>query len=293
MAEITMELIKQLREKTSVGMMDCKNALNEANGDMDKAVEILRKKGAAVAAKRADNSTDHGIVAAHVTADHHTGALVEISCETDFAANTDALKNFINALANHITVNADATDAAAVAGQKLTDSSFTVTEALEEVMSKISENTKIGRIARYATDNNGLVHAYIHPGATLGVLVEIAAQGDVSAHAAKLAQMARDFCMQIAVTNPLCVRSEELDPAIVNKEKALITEQLAASGKPAAMIEKITAGKLDKYYEEVCLLNQKFIKDDKLKVADVCSNVGKEIGVTLTVKRFARFTVGK
>jgi elongation factor Ts len=293
MAEITMDLIKQLRNKTSVGMMDCKNALIESDGDFDKAIEILRKKGAAVAAKRADNTTDHGVISAYVSADYSVGSLLETSCETDFAANTDYLKDFTTHLVKKIADNKEVVALDALLQQKLGNGALTVGESLEEVVSKISENTKIGRMACYATGTNGLVQSYIHPGATLGILIELEASNDISAHKEEISAAARNICMQIAVTNPLCVRPAELDPALVEKERAFIVEQLAASGKPAAMVEKITAGKLDKFYEEVCLLQQKYIKDDKLKVSDVCDQLGKTIGATITVKRFARYAVGK
>lgn len=293
MAEITMDLIKKLRVKTSVGMMDCKNALIESEGDFDKAIEILRKKGAAVAAKRADNDTDHGLVTTSVNADFTVGSLVETSCETDFAANTDYLKNFTTALAEKIAQNKEVVPAEVLLTQSFDGASLNIGESLEDVISKISENTKIGRAACFSTNSNGLVQSYIHPGATLGVLIEVESSKDLTAHRAEVAAIARSICMQIAVTNPLCVRSSELESALVEKERSFITEQLAASGKPAAMVEKITAGKLDKFYEEVCLLNQKYIKDDKLKVSDVCEQLAKTIDATVVIKRFARFAVGK
>jgi elongation factor Ts len=293
MAEITMDLIKQLREKTSVGMMDCKNALIESEGNIDKAIELLRKKGAAVAAKRADNSTNHGLITADISSDRQVGSLVEIACETDFAANTDALKNFATALSRHIVAQKQIVASDTLLKQPLTGNTLTVGESLEDVVSKISENTKIGRTACFATDTTGIIETYIHPGATLGVMIEITAGTDVSKQKDEIAAMARNFCMQVAVTNPLCVRPEEIDAEILAKEKQIISEQLAMSGKPAAMIEKIMAGKLDKYYEEVCLLHQKYIKDDKLKIADVCDQLGKKYGTSMTIKRFARFAIGK
>ena len=291
--EVTMDLIKQLRLKTSVGMMDCKKALIETEGDLEKAVEVLRKKGAAVAAKRADNATNHGIITSRISENAQVGSLVEISCETDFAENTDALKGFAASLANHIMTTKTTASVPDLMNEKMTDSTFTVVESLEDVVSKISENTKVSNIASFITDEKGAIASYIHPGATLGVMVELTALDDISAHKVELVAAARNFCMQASVTNPLCVRSEELDAVVLEKEKKFIQEQLVASGKPAAMIEKITKGKLEKYYEEVCLLHQKYIKDDKLRIYDVCDQLGKKIGTTITIKRFARFAVGK
>ncbi len=236
---------------------------------------------------------NHGHIAEEISSVRQVGSLLEIACETDFAANTDALKNFASALAHHLVTHKQIVASDILWQQPLTGSNLTVGESLEDVVSKISENTKIGRTACFATDTTGIVETYIHPGATLGVMIEISAGADVSKQKDEITAMARNFCMQVAVTNPLCVRPEEIDPETLVKEKQIIGEQLAASGKPAAMIEKIMAGKLDKYYEEVCLLHQKYIKDDKLKIADVCDQLGKKYGTSMTIKRFARFAIGK
>ena len=196
MAEVTLELIQKLRERTGVGMMDCKKALTEANGDIEKAIELLRKKGAQVAEKRAGN----------VTAE-------------------------------------------------------------------------------------GLVHAYIHPGSRVGVLVELNCETDFVARTEEMAQFAQNIAMQIAAFRPICVSSVEVDPQLVEKERAIYREQL--SGKPAQIIDQIIEGKLEKYYTEICLLNQPFIKDDKLTVDDVLKGLIAKMGESIKIRRFVRFEIGQ
>lgn len=291
MTQVSTELIKQLREKTNVGMMDCKKALEETNGDIDKAVELLRKKGAAVAAKRADNVTNNGRVEAFVTPDFSTGSIVETSCETDFSANTDSMKNFALTMAQHIATENIANEEALLLS-KVASRTLTVKEVLEELIAKISESIKVRRFVRYETKPTGLVNAYIHPGSTLGVLVSLGSDKAITNKEVG-AQLAKDICMQIAVMNPLCIRPDQLDQTLVDKEKAIIQEQLAASGKPANVIEKIMVGKLEKYYEDVCLSSQKYIKNDKLTIAQHVDEVGKQLGVKLTVEAFTRFGIGK
>ncbi len=196
MAEITLELIQQLRDRTGVGMMDCKKALTEANGDLEKAIELLRKKGAAVAEKRAGN----------VTAE-------------------------------------------------------------------------------------GLVHAYIHPGSRVGVLVEINCETDFVARTEEMAKFAQDIAMQIAAFRPVCVISSEVDPVLIEKEKAIYRDQL--TGKPANIIDQIIEGKLQKYYTEICLLNQPFIKNDKLTVDDVLKELIAKMGESIKIRRFVRYEIGQ
>ena len=292
MSTITTDLIKQLREHTQVGMMDCKKALEEAAGDFDKAVEILRKKGAAVAAKRADNATNNGTIQAFVTPNFTQGSLIEISCETDFSANTEAMQTFGKEVAQ-TTVTSNPATLDALNDTLMIGNKLSVKQKLEELIAKISESIKIKRFARFVVEKFGVVNAYIHPGATLGILIHLETDKDASAHLPALTQLAKEICMQVAVNAPLCVSSSELDPAVIAKEREIIRAQLVSSGKPDAVIEKIMVGKIEKFYEDVCLLNQKFIKNDKLTVAGYAAEVGKPLGLTITVKQFARFAIGK
>lgn len=279
-----MDLVKELREKTQVGMMDCKKALTEANGDIEKAIELLRKRGSAVAAKRAGNAMDNGRIECFVSSDHKQGAIVEVGCETDFSANTENMKDFV-VLAAHEAVTKKVSDA-----QALMAESTKISDSLNELIAKISEKIQISKVAMFSVAGHGLVNAYIHPGSTVGVLVELATNGAGDVEVLK--QAARDVCMHIAVRSPLCVNPEDLDPAILAKEKDIAEEQLKTSGKPAAIIEKIMLGKVSKYYEDVCLAKQKYIKNEDLNIEQHLNEIGKKLGVTVVVKRFARFGIG-
>jgi len=298
MAKITMELIKELREKTQVGMMDCKKALISADGNMERAIEILRKKGASVASKRSGRATDNGIIAGYVTPDHKVGALLEISCETDFAANTEDMKMFAKTVCEHISNTKEACaltcDSECMLDQKLfNNKEVTVKMLLDDLMAKISENIKLSQCARFEPKENGFVNVYIHPGATLGTIIELEVTGLSDKNRNAIAQLARDLCMQIAVTNPICIEPTQLNEADLEKERNLIREQLKESGKPAEIIEKILVGKINKYYEEVCLLNQKYIKQDKLTIEKHIKEIAKEAGCEIKIKAYKRFMIGK
>jgi len=295
MAKITVELIKELREKTQVGMMDCKKALIETEGDMEKAIEILRKKGAAVAAKRADYETNHGRIASFISDDFKIGCLVELNTETDFSANTDDVKEFTEQLAIHI-VKENPTSVDALLDQTLKDKSITVKNYLDDLIAKITENIKVNKFTRFEIKENGVVNNYIHPGSTLATLVELQTDQEIEPDKVagqRVLQLAHDICMQIAVTQPLCVEPSELDPKLLEKEKEIAREQLKASGKPENIIDKILEGKMKKYYAEVCLLDQPFIKDDKVTIKKHIDDVEKDTGFKITVKQFERFGIGK
>lgn len=291
MAAVNMDLVKQLRDQTQVGMMDCKKALEESNGDLTLAVEILRKKGAAVAAKRAGNEATKGRVEAFIAPDNKTGALVQMSCETDFSANTQAMEAFAKMTAELVTTQNPASPEALMAIKNQT-TSLTLQESLDELIAKICENIKINQFARFELTGDGLINAYIHPGSTIGIMIELQTATPV-ADVETLKSLAKDLCMQIAVTNPLCIDPTQLDQQVLEKERSIAREQLVASNKPAAIIEKIVDGKINKFYEEVCLINQLFIKNDKANVKTHVEEVAKKLGTTITVTQFKRFAIGR
>lgn len=296
MAEINMELIKKLRDKTQVGMMDCKKALIESNGDFEKAVEILRKKGAKIAAKRAGNVTENGTIASYISDDNKLGVLVEVGCETDFAANTEDMRNFASNVAEVLATTecgcgADL-DRECVLSKKMESRDMTIHSLLEELTSKISEKIEVSRCAKFYTDN-GLVNAYVHPGNTVGAMVELKVEGLSSDNTDSIKSLAKDICMHVAVMKPICVESSQLRQEDLDKEKAAQREQLKESGKPENIIDKIVEGKMGKYYEEVCLLNQKFIKNDKISVSKHIEEISKKASCTVSVVRYAMFSVGK
>lgn len=297
MAKITIELIKELREKTQVGMMDCKKALIESDGNIEKAIELLRKKGAAVAAKRANSATDNGHVETYISEDFKNGVLLRVSCETDFSAKTDDMKKFSSDICKTILKKKPSCahdDINCLLELKLADRDLTIGDSLNELIAKIGEKTKVEEFARCEVENNGFVNSYIHPGANLGIILELTTDKAVdSSNLEKLKQLSHDICMQIAVTSPLSIDPDGLDPEVLEKELSIIKAQLAASNKPENLIEKIATGKMNKYYEEVCLLNQKFIKDDKVTIKKLIEKVAKEAGLQINVKSFKRFAIGK
>jgi len=292
MSTISMDLVKKLRDQTQVGMMDCKKALEQADGDFEQAVEILRKKGAAVSAKRAENATNHGRIEGFVDANGATGALIEMACETDFAAKTEAMQHFTNELAEHIAQH-NPSDVDALMSQKLAKAGVSVQQHLDGLIAKICEKIKINRFARFNVTANGLVNIYIHPGSTVAVMVALTTDKAATAHLDELKAAAKDICMQIAVTNPVCIKPADMDQQILEKERALAREQLKDSNKPANVIEKIVEGKLGKFYQDACLNNQPFIKNDKLTVEQYLAEASKKTGIATTIKQFKRFAIGR
>lgn len=294
---ITMELIKQLREKTQVGMMDCKKALLKADGDIEKAIEILRKQGAAVAAKRSEHETDHGIIKAYISSDSKIGSLAAIGCETDFSAKTEDLQKFAETVSEHIgkyQSECDSCDNQCLLKQKLfNNEKITVQEFLDELIAKIRENIKISQFIKFKVQNSGLINAYIHPGSTLGAIVKLKVANLTPDNLEEIKKLAKDICMQIAVTNPLAIDPSQVDPKLLEKEENIIKEQLAASGKPEAIINKIMIGKINKYYEEVCLIKQKYIKQDKITIDQHIKEIEKQTNSTISVEQFQRFNIGK
>jgi elongation factor Ts len=292
MSSISMDLVKELREKTQVGMMDCKKALEEAHGNMEKAIEILRKKGTAVAAKRADNATNNGRVESWIAADGRIGALVEIACETDFSANTQDMLDFATHVAEVVAKSETTDPIIALTKQSLKKPSMTIKDHLDELIAKIAENIKIARITFFKTDDKGLINVYIHPGSSIGAMVELEADKALSI-SDELKLVARDLCMQIAVTKPLAVEPKNLAPELIEKERSIAKEQVQSSNKPQQIIDKIVDGKLSKFYEEVCLLNQLFIKNDKITVGQYLKDISTKVGAKITVKQFVRFGIGR
>ncbi len=298
MAKVTMELNKELREKTQVGMMDCKKALIESEGDVEKAIELLRKKGAAVALKRAGNETNNGNIDACMSGDLKSGVLIKIGCETDFSANTDDMKSFAQNMADHILENKPTCvsdgDNCLMDQSYKHDKKLNIQEKLNELIAKIGEKVEVAEFDLFNVENHGIVNAYIHPGSNMGVMVQLDTDKNVSAeNIDKLKSLSRDICMQIAVTSPLCIDPSQLDASILEKEKTIIKEQLVAAGKPEKIIDKITEGKIQKYYQDVCLLKQNFIKNDKLTIQNHINQVEKDTGLKIEVKKFKRFSIGK
>lgn len=270
---ITAGDIAKLRASTGAGMMDCKNALTEAQGDMEKATDLLRKKGILKAAKRADKVASEGVVVAYLSADSKVGALVEVNCETDFVSGSEGFVQFANSIVEAVAKE-NPTDEAALQSVKL-PSGETVEAVINELGLKLGEKISIRRFVRYQTD--GLVATYLH-GKKIGIILELIGGN---------ATVGTDVAMHIAATNPRCVDRTSIDPALVAKEREIYIDQLKQQGKPENMIENILKGKLDKYYAEVCLVEQPFIKNEEIKVEKLLADNGAKL------VRFTRFELGE
>jgi elongation factor Ts len=290
MAEITAALVKELREMTGAGMMECKKALTEANGDMEGAVDVLRTRGLAAAAKKAGRATNEGAVAAFVCDECGVGALAEVNCETDFVGGNEKFKAFAASVAAAVALGNPA-DLEALKSCVCGD--VTVEAALTEAIHIFGENMQISRIARIAPEGTGAVVSYIHMGGKIGVLVEFAFNDAATASKDEFKTAGRDVAMQIAAANPVAINRDSIDPAIVAHEKEIYKAQAAESGKPEEIQEKMATGRLEKYYKEYCLIEQAYVKDPDKTVKAYLSEVGKSIGDELVVKSFKRFQLGE
>jgi len=283
---ITTEDIKLLRESTGAGILDCKKALTETDGDMDAAIEILRKKGLAAAAKKASREANDGLIAAQMSDDGKTAVMVEVNCETDFVARTEDFQNFVNTLLRQMMAQPEIDSAEALlAAPFIDDSSKTVQDQLTETIAKLGENMRIRQAARFDLQGGGLIDSYIHLEGRVGVLVEIDG-GDADDE--KFAVLVHDVALQIAAIPPLYVSETDIPAEAIAAEKDVFMAQLANENKPDNIKERIVEGKLKKWYSEVTLLNQEFVKDSDLTIAKLLKNYGDNV----KVRRFARFERG-
>jgi elongation factor Ts len=284
--EITAELVKTLRNKTDAGMMDCKKALKETGGDLEAAVAYLRQKGLAVASKRADRATSEGAVWASIAPDQKSGILLEVNCETDFVAKTPAFVELGTRLTEHLAGVALESVEELLTQPCAHQAGLSVTDYLNEVIAKTGEAIRIRHFTRYQGD---LVVAYIHHGGKIGVMLELSGGGT----APEAVTAAKDLAMQVAATIPLAVGREEISPELVAKEKAIYEASAKESGKPEKIIEKMVTGRLEKFYKEVCLVEQTFVKNPDITVTQFLKEVGASLGgKKLAVKRFTRYQVG-
>ena len=276
MAEITAAAVGKLREMTGAGLMDCKKALVECKGELEPAADWLRKKGVASAAKKAGRDAKEGVIAQYIAPGAKLGLLVEINCETDFVARNESFQAFCDDVARKLAANPNADlEADRVAA-----------------VSKIGENVKISRHHRLEVSGNGLVAAYIHTGAKVGVLVEVSAGKEATVAHEDFKQLVRDITLQIAAGHPFVVSREEVPADVVAKEKEIAAEQV--KNKPPQAIAKIVEGKLEKFYQGYCLVDQGFVKkNSEITVKEHVAAVGKQLGDEITVRHFVRFQVGE
>ena len=284
---ITAKMVAELRERTGAGMMACKKALTEADGKIDKAIEVLREKGLAAAAKKAGRIAAEGLVETYISEDGKTGSIVEVNCETDFVATN---KDFV-ALTKNIAKQAAMTNADNIDDllneKYIADNSITVKGAVTALIAKLGENMSFRRFKKFTTEN-GILCDYIHGDGRIAVLVQLeGANNDAAQEAAK------EIALQVAATNPLFINSNEVDEETLNKEKEIYRQQALNEGKPEKIIDKIVEGKINKYYKEVCLIEQPWIKDQDKSVKKFMAEKSKEANGELKVARFSRFEKGE
>jgi elongation factor Ts len=283
---ITADMVKKLREQTGAGMMECKNALTEANGDFEEAITILRKRGLASAAKKAGRMASEGLIANRVSPDHSSGILAEVNCESDFVARTPDFQQLMqDVLAEIDTAGDAATDA------WLKDPQGPVVKRLTPVIAKLGENMTVSRVVRYA--GQGYVGQYIHLGGKLGVMVEFGGVSPAVAAREEFQTLVKEIAMQIAAAGPTYATRDAVPAEILDKEKAIYRAQMENSGKPASVLDKIVEGKLGSFYGQVVLPDQPSIRDPKMTVRDVIAAANKALGGQVAVTRFARLKVGE
>ncbi len=286
MADISAGMVMKLRKMSGQGMMDCKNALKESGGDPDEAMAILRKKGLATLAKRAGRDTTEGKVVSKISEDGKTAAMATLCCETDFVSKSDAFVAIANLLTDSCLL-CDADDGAKnLCGTVIEEKTFT--EHLTDTVSKTGEKTEVGDYVRYKLAGAGLIGSYIHFNDKLGAMVEIETDSDDTAKAC--GQVATDIAMHITAINPVSVDSDSIDPAVIEKERAIAAEQM--KNKPAEIIEKIVDGKMGKFFRDNCLVDQPFVKDDSKTVGEALTEGAGAGGGTAKIKRFIRFEIG-
>lgn len=277
MAEITAAMVKQLREATNVSMMECKRALVEAGGDIEKATRILRERGIAVAAKKASRTANQGLVASASADSGSTKSLVEVNCETDFVARNENFINFVSDLAER------ATAADTALADELKDE---ITEKIVE----IGENIVVRKNTRFSLQGNGTIASYIHLGGKVGVLVEAGCEKPETAENETFLALTNDLALHVAACSPSYLTSDEVLESVLASEREIFAKQV--ENKPPQIVDKIVEGKIKKYFTEICLVNQPFVKEPKQSVAQLLAEKGKEVGDNLTVRRFARYQLG-
>ncbi|MDR2106945.1 MAG: translation elongation factor Ts [Holosporaceae bacterium] len=289
MTDVKASDVKALRERTGAGMMDCKKALTESNGSIEDAIDILRKKGLSAAAKKSGRITAEGLVGLCVKG--KVGALIEVNAETDFVARNELFRKYVADIAEMACDGND--DAESLKTRQYPGTGRTVSEELTNLIAVIGENMGIRRIARVSV-SDGVTACYVHNKIAenlgkIGILVALESSGDKG----KLADLGKKIAMHVAAADPRSISRDDLDPALLKREKDVITERTKATGKPAEFIEKIVAGRIQKFYEEVVLTEQVFVMDGSVKVKDVVAGAEKEIGAPIKIKSFVKFVLGE
>ncbi len=285
---ITAQMVKELRERTGAGMMECKKALSETNGDLEKAIENLRERGLAAAAKKAGRVAAEGLVETFVSEDKKSGSIVEVNCETDFVAANEEFVSLSRNVAKQVSLTNAKTVEELVEEKYIAYNSITIKEALTALIAKLGENMAVRRFQKFSIDK-GVVHSYIHGGGRIGVLVEVACEKESEV----VLTVAKDIAMQAAAANPLFLNREQVDNETLSKEREIYKVQAMNEGKPEHIAEKMVEGRIQKYYKENCLLEQVWIRNGDYTITKYLQEKSKEVGAPITVTKFVRFEKGE
>jgi elongation factor Ts len=287
---ITAAIVKELRDKTNAGMMDCKRVLQETGGDLDAAVKLLRERGIAKAAKKADRAANEGIITARVSADQKSGILLEVNCETDFVSKNENFQAFVNSLADTLA-DAKAPDHAAALAVE--SNGLSIEDTVKAKVAEVGENLQFRKYVRYEAAEGGVIASYIHLGGKVGVLLEVGTTAPATAGSDSFRELVKDLTLHIAAAAPRGLSREDIPAETVEAEKDIFRAQLADSGKPDNIIENILKGKIAKFFAESCFLEQGFVKDPDTSISKLLEAKSKELGDTVTVTRFTRFGLGE
>jgi len=287
---ITAAIVKELRDKTNAGMMDCKKVLTETNGDLEASIKLLRERGIAKAGAKADRAATEGIIAARVSSDAKSGILLEINCETDFVSRNENFQSFVTEVSD-VLAGANAADLDAALATPQGES--TLGDTVKSKVIELGENIQLRKYVRFDAAEGGVVASYIHLGGKVGVLIEVGTTKPESASSEAFKELIKDLTLHIAASAPKGLSREDIPQSIVDNELDIFRTRLIADGKPANIIENILKGQIGKFFAESCFLEQGFVKDPDIKISALLEAKGKEIGDTLTVTRFVRFGLGE
>ena len=281
---ITQSMIIELRSKTGAGVMNCRNTLTQTNGDMEKAIAILKEKGLAIAAQKAERITAEGLIGLYVSDDHRTGSIIEVNCETDFVAANEDFVAIVNNLARQAARTSASTNLELMAERYDADPAITVQDAVTGLIAKMRENISVRRFQSFQTPA-GFVHGYLHHGARVGVLLEFSCKKESPV----LASIGKEVAMQIAATNPIFIDRSAVPPEVLDDQRRAFRTNAQKAGKPEALLDKIAAGKIEKYLKEKCLMEQAWIKNEDMTIGDYLREESRKLGQTVGIGRFTRF----
>jgi len=287
---ITAAIVKELRDKTNAGMMDCKKVLSETNGDIEASIKLLRERGIAKAGAKADRAAKEGIITARVNPLASSGILLEVNCETDFVSKNEGFQAFVAQIADTLAATAAPDHAAALA---VNFGEYDLENTLKAKFVEVGENLQFRKFVRYDAAPDGVIGSYIHMGGKVGVLIEVATTQPPTAATAAFKELVKDLTLHIAACAPKGLSRDDIPQSVIDNEKEIFRAQLINEGKPEAMLEKILPGKLAKWFSESCFLEQGFVKDTDITVAKLLAAKSTELGDSLTVTRFVRFGLGE